>query len=132
MLDVQLLRARLDFVAERLATRGMSLDAAAFQALEDERKTRQTRTQDLQARRNALSKQVGQLKGKGEDASAVLAEVAGIGDELKANEVALAELLERKVGRRQRRGQPLGHARQLRLRGARPRGYRHPSGRPGF
>ncbi|WP_298602551.1 serine--tRNA ligase [Zoogloea sp.] len=95
MLDVQLLRARLDFVAERLATRGMSLDVAAFQALEDERKTRQTRTQELQARRNALSKQVGQLKGKGEDASAVLAEVAGIGDELKDNEAALAELLER-------------------------------------
>ncbi len=95
MLDVQLLRTRLDFVAERLATRGMSLDVAAFQALEDERKTRQTRTQELQARRNALSKQVGQLKGKGEDASAVLAEVAGIGDELKANELALAELLER-------------------------------------
>ncbi|KAB2967753.1 serine--tRNA ligase [Zoogloea sp.] len=95
MLDVQLLRTRLDFVAERLATRGMSLDVAAFQTLEDERKTRQTRTQDLQARRNALSKQVGQLKSKGEDASAVLAEVAGIGDELKANEAALAELLER-------------------------------------
>ena len=95
MLDVQLLRARLDFVAERLANRGMSLDVVAFQALEDERKTRQTRTQELQARRNALSKQVGQLKGKGEDASAVLAEVAGIGDELKANEAALAELLER-------------------------------------
>ena len=95
MLDVQLLRARLDFVAERLATRGMSLDVVAFQALEDERKTHQTRTQELQARRNALSKQVGQLKGKGEDASAVLAEVAGIGDELKANEAALAELLER-------------------------------------
>src|SRR5574343_453139 len=95
MLDLQLLRARLDFVAERLATRGMSLDVAAFQALEDERKARQTRTQELQARRNALSKQVGPLKGKGEDASAVLAEVAGIGDELKANEAALAELLER-------------------------------------
>ena len=95
MLDVQLLRARLDFVAERLATRGMTLDVTAFQALEDERKARQTRTQELQAHRNALSKQVGQLKGKGEDASAVLAEVAGIGDELKANEAALAELLER-------------------------------------
>src|SRR5574343_471767 len=95
MLDLQLLRARLDFVAERLATRGMTLDTAAFQALEDERKARQTRTQELQARRNTLSKQVGQLKGKGEDASAVLAEVAGIGDELKANEAALAELLER-------------------------------------
>jgi len=95
MLDVQLLRTRLDFVAERLATRGMSLDVAAFQALEDERKSRQTRTQELQSRRNTLSKQVGQLKSKGEDASAVLAEVAGIGDELKANETALAELLER-------------------------------------
>jgi seryl-tRNA synthetase len=95
MLDLQLLRARLDFVAERLATRGMTLDTAAFQALEDERKARQTRTQELQSRRNTLSKQVGQLKGKGEDASAVLAEVAGIGDELKANEAALAELLER-------------------------------------
>ncbi|MDD3353872.1 serine--tRNA ligase [Zoogloea sp.] len=95
MLDVQLLRSRLDFVAERLATRGMSLDVAAFQALEDERKERQTRTQDLQARRNALSKQVGQLKSKGEDTTAVLAEVAGLGDELKANEVALADLLER-------------------------------------
>jgi seryl-tRNA synthetase len=95
MLDVQLLRARLDFVAERLATRGMTLDVTAFQALEEERKTRQIRTQELQARRNTLSKQVGQLKGKGEDASAVLAEVAGIGDELKANEVALAELMER-------------------------------------
>jgi len=95
MLDVQLLRARLDFVAERLATRGMTLDVTAFQTLEDERKTRQTRTQELQARRNALSKQVGQLKGKGEDASTVLAEVAGIGDELKANEVALADLMER-------------------------------------
>ena len=95
MLDVQLLRTRLDFVAERLATRGMSLDVAAFQTLEDERKSRQTRTQELQSRRNTLSKQVGQLKAKGEDASAVLAEVAGIGDELKANELALAELLER-------------------------------------
>lgn len=95
MLDVQLLRTKLDFVAERLATRGMTLDTGAFQALEDERKARQIRTQELQSRRNTLSKQVGQLKSKGEDASAVLAEVAGIGDELKANEAALAELLER-------------------------------------
>ncbi|NTV11599.1 MAG: serine--tRNA ligase, partial [Zoogloea sp.] len=95
MLDVQLLRAQLDQVAARLASRKFTLDVAAFQALEDERKLRQTRTQELQARRNALSKQIGMLKGKGEDASAVMAEVAGIGDELKANEAALAELLER-------------------------------------
>ena len=93
MLDIQLLRTNIDAVAERLATRGYALDVAAFQALEAERKTLQTRTQDLQASRNTLSKQIGMLKGKGEDASAVLAEVAALKDELDANEVRLAELL---------------------------------------
>jgi seryl-tRNA synthetase len=95
MLDIQLLRTNLAFVAERLATRGVTLDTATFEALEAERKAVQVRTQDLQAKRNSLSKQVGQLKSKGEDASAVLAEVAGIGDELKRNEDALAALQER-------------------------------------
>ena len=95
MLDIQLLRTQLDHVAARLATRGMQLDTAAFQALEDERKQLQTRTQELQARRNALSKQIGMLKGKGEDASAVMAEVAQLGDGLKACEQALPMLLER-------------------------------------
>jgi seryl-tRNA synthetase len=95
MLDVQLLRSQIDTVAQGLATRGAVIDVAAFQAMEDERKGLQTRTQELQARRNALSKQIGMLKGKGEDASAVMAEVGGIGDELKANEAALAGLLER-------------------------------------
>ena len=95
MLDIQLLRANIANVAERLATRGVTLDTAAFEAMEAERKAVQTRTQDLQAKRNSLSKQVGMLKGKGEDASAVLAEVAGIGDELRRNEEALAALQER-------------------------------------
>jgi seryl-tRNA synthetase len=95
MLDIQLLRTNLALVAERLATRGMRFDTAAFEALESERKGLQVRTQDLQAQRNSLSKQIGVLKGKGEDASAVLAEVAGIGDELKSNEEALAALQER-------------------------------------
>jgi seryl-tRNA synthetase len=95
MLDIQLLRSNLAFVAERLASRGVTLDTAAFEALEAERKRVQTRTQDLQAKRNSLSKQIGMLKGKGEDASAVMAEVAGIGDELKSNEEALAVLQER-------------------------------------
>jgi seryl-tRNA synthetase len=94
MIDIQLLRTQIDHVTARLATRGVSFDAATFQALEDERKVLQAATQDLQAKRNSLSKQVGMLKGKGEDASAVLAEVAGIGDELKANEKRLAVLLE--------------------------------------
>ena len=78
MLDIQLLRSQLDTVAARLATRGVTLDSAGFQALEDERKRLQTRTQDLQAKRNSLSKQIGQLKSKGEDASAVMAEVAAM------------------------------------------------------
>ena len=95
MLDIQLLRNHIEQVADALATRGAAFDPAAFQGLEDERKGLQTRTQELQARRNALSKQIGMLKGRGEDASAVMAEVGGIGDELKANEQALAILLER-------------------------------------
>ncbi|BAL25477.1 serine--tRNA ligase [Azoarcus sp. KH32C] len=95
MLDIQLLRNQIDVITAALSARGMSFDPAAFQALENERKGLQTRTQELQARRNALSKQIGMLKGKGEDASTVMAEVAGIGDELKANEQALADLLQR-------------------------------------
>jgi seryl-tRNA synthetase len=88
MLDIQLLRKDLDAVAARLAARGFALDTEAFRALEAERKAVQTRTETLQARRNALSKSIGQIKAKGGDASAVMAEVAGIGDELKASEEA--------------------------------------------
>ncbi|MGW7556810.1 hypothetical protein, partial [Streptomyces rimosus] len=88
MLDIQLLRKDLDAVAQRLATRGFQLDLAAFQALESERKQLQTRTEELQARRNTLSKQIGMAKGKGEDASALMAEVGGIGDTLKESAVA--------------------------------------------
>ena len=87
MLDITLLRRDLDGVVARLERRQKPqpfLDVAAFGALEAERKKIQTRTEELQARRNALSKQVGQLKSKGEDASAPMAEVAGIADELKA------------------------------------------------
>ncbi len=93
MLDIQLLRGQIEEVAAALANRGMQLDTAAFASLEERRKGLQARTQELQAKRNALSKQIGMLKGKGEDASAVMAEVGGIGDELKRNEQALGELL---------------------------------------
>ncbi|AZG12317.1 serine--tRNA ligase [Cupriavidus pauculus] len=92
MLDIQLFRKDIDAVAQRLATRGFQLDVATFQALEAERKQLQTQTEDLQARRNALSKQIGMLKGKGEDASAPMAEVAGIGDMLKASAERLAQI----------------------------------------
>jgi seryl-tRNA synthetase len=90
MLDIQQLRNDLDQIAERLATRGFSLDKAAFTALEQQRKEVQTRTQELQARRNATSKQIGIAKSKGEDVAAIMAEVANLGDELKVAEEQLA------------------------------------------
>ncbi|WP_313170899.1 serine--tRNA ligase, partial [Massilia oculi] len=92
MIDIQLLRKDIDNVAARLATRKYQLDVASFNALEAERKAIQTRTEELQGKRNSLSKQIGMMKGKGEDTTAVMAEVAGLGDELKANEVALGEV----------------------------------------
>jgi len=95
MIDIQLLRKDIDNVATRLATRKFQLDVNAFNALEAERKAIQIRTEELQGKRNSLSKQIGMLKGKGEDTSAVMAEVAGLGDELKANEVSLAEVQRR-------------------------------------
>ncbi|MBL0141233.1 MAG: serine--tRNA ligase [Betaproteobacteria bacterium] len=95
MLDIQLLRKDLPAVVAGLARRGVTFDEAGFRALEDQRKGLQMRTEELQAKRNALSKQVGMLKGKGEDATAVLAEVSGIGEELKSNETSLATLQER-------------------------------------
>ncbi|MGB4911918.1 MAG: serine--tRNA ligase [Candidatus Dechloromonas phosphoritropha] len=95
MLDIQQLRTNLDVVAEGLAKRGKPIDFTEFRALEAERKTLQTHTQDLQAQRNSLSKQIGMLKGKGEDASGVMAQVGAIGDELKASEIHLGELLEK-------------------------------------
>jgi seryl-tRNA synthetase len=85
MIDIQLLRKDITAVAARLAQRKFKLDVEAFNALEGERKSIQTRTEELQAQRNSLSKQIGILKGKGEDSAAVMAEVAGIADELKAS-----------------------------------------------
>ena len=89
MLDITLLRKDIDAVARRLADRGYTLDVATFQALEAERREIQTRTEDLQARRNNLSKQIGALKGQGADTSAVMAEVAGIGDKLRSSAAQL-------------------------------------------
>jgi len=85
MIDIQLLRKDIAAVAARLAQRKFILDTASFNALEAERKSIQTRTEELQAQRNSLSKQIGVLKGKGEDTTAVMNQVAGLGDELKAS-----------------------------------------------
>jgi len=90
MLDVLLLRKDLDSVIARLATRKNPqpyLNVEAFRALEAERKTLQMRTEELQAQRNQLSKQIGQLMGKGEKeaAEAAKAQVAAFKDELDAS-----------------------------------------------
>ncbi|MBZ0223851.1 MAG: serine--tRNA ligase [Dokdonella sp.] len=95
MLDPALLRGHLADTAQRLATRGFALDVAVIEAIEAERKQVQIQTQELQNLRNTRSKAIGAAKGKGEDASALLAEVAGIGDQLKANEQRLTEVQER-------------------------------------
>jgi len=82
MLDINQFRNDIAGVAAGLAKRGLTLDVAAFEALERERKAIQIRTQELQAQRNALSREIGAAKGKGADASALLAQAAGFGDEL--------------------------------------------------
>jgi seryl-tRNA synthetase len=92
MLDIQALRNDLVNVAARLKTRGFDLDTKEFVRLEVKRKTIQTRTQELQARRNSSSKLIGQAKAKGEDTTAIMAEVATLGDELKQAEVQLGEV----------------------------------------
>ena len=89
MLDLQTLRNDINQVAAQLASRGYVLDTARFEQLEGERKTVQTRTQELQAKRNTSSKQIGHAKAKGEDVSAIMAEVANLGDELKQLETKL-------------------------------------------
>ncbi|QDQ28037.1 serine--tRNA ligase [Chitinimonas arctica] len=98
MIDIQLLRNDLEGVAARLAARGYTLDTAAIAALEHERKSLQTSTQELQARRNASSKLIGQAKARGEDVGPIMADVATLGDELKAAEQSLAVLQEKMEG----------------------------------
>ncbi|WP_397377436.1 serine--tRNA ligase [Pseudomonas sp.] len=83
MLDSKLIRTQLQDVAERLATRGFVLDVARFEALEAQRKTVQTRTEQLQAERNSRSKSIGQAKQRGEDIAPLLAEVDQMGSDLE-------------------------------------------------
>lgn len=96
MLDPALLRQQPADLAERLRTsRGFELDVSGLESLEADRKRMQVRTQELQSLRNSRSKAIGQAKAKGEDVSAIMAEVAAFADELKASEVALDALREK-------------------------------------
>ncbi len=92
MLDPSLLRQNPADLASRLRARGYDLDVAAIEQLEAERKQIQVRTQELQNLRNTRSKAIGQAKAKGEDVSALMAEVAGFAVELKTSENRLDEI----------------------------------------
>jgi seryl-tRNA synthetase len=92
MIDPQLLRKDIAAVAARLATRKYQLDVEKFNTLESERKSLQTRTEELQAKRNQLSKAIGMKKGKGEDASAEMAEVAQVNSDMESGAARLAVL----------------------------------------
>ena len=92
MLDIKLLRSDIDAVAKQLSRRGFELDVAAFQSLEDQRKTLQMTTQELQNERNTSSKMIGKAKASGEDIQPLLDEVADLGEKLKAGEQQLSDL----------------------------------------
>ena len=93
MLDPKYLRSDIEEAAARLATRGYVLDVAAVNALEEKRKDLQSRTQELQAERNARSKSIGEAARRGEDVAPLKAEVTKINDELETSKVELETLL---------------------------------------
>jgi len=92
MLDPKLLRSDLEDVAQRLAKRGFTLDTAQFEALERQRRTLQTETEQLQNERNTRSKAIGKAKAAGEDIQPLLDEVSDLGDRLDAAKSRLAEV----------------------------------------
>ena len=88
MLDIQVLRNDMPRVTQAMQSRNFTFDAVQFSQLDEQRKTLQTTAQELQAKRNQVSKQIGIAKSKGEDASAIMAEVGNLGEELKQAEDA--------------------------------------------
>ncbi|MGI2169247.1 serine--tRNA ligase [Shewanella sp. MF05960] len=94
MLDPKFLRNELEVTAERLASRGFTLDVDNLTKLEEKRKSLQVETEDLQASRNAISKSIGQAKARGEDTSSIMAQVGDLGSQLDAKKAELAELLQ--------------------------------------
>ena len=126
MLDVTMLRKNLPEVVARLKTRNFDFPVEAFTELEDRRKNVQQKTEELQALRNALSKDIGMKKKAGEDATELLAKAAAIPAELAELQSELDETLEKlhdllplahdadRQGRnRERRGSPLGYPAHL-------------------
>ena len=95
MIDPKLLRTELDTVAEKLAKRGYELDKAFWQQVEEQRKSIQVKTEELQAKKNAGAKQIGLMKRNGENTDALMAEMATISSDMKQAEDALKALQEK-------------------------------------
>lgn len=92
MLDPKYLRQDIEFAAKQLLKRGYKLDVTALTAIETKRKAIQTHTEQLQSKRNALSKAIGQAKAKGEDTGQLMEDAARINNELQTAEIQLASL----------------------------------------
>ena len=95
MIDIQILRNDIEFVKQKLSSRGFDLDVSTFQSLENARKELQVKTQDLQEKRNSISKEIGIAKSKNENTDLLMKNVNAISDDLKAGESELAELQEK-------------------------------------
>ena len=92
MLDPNLLRNDIDAVASALKIKGYDLDVSAYQSLEAERKALQVESEELQAKRNSRSKEIGKTKAQGGDVDALMAEVASFADQLKASQQKLDDV----------------------------------------
>jgi len=93
MLDAKQLRTDLDNIATQLSKRGFTLDTATLNALEEQRKAIQVKTQELQNERNTRSKSIGQAKARGEDIAPLLAAVSQLGNDLDAAKAEQDEVL---------------------------------------
>ncbi len=92
MLDPKILRSDLDSVVEKLRIKNFDFEVAAFIRLEEQRKSLQVSTQNLQGERNSRSRAIGDAKAKGDDIQPLLDDVANLGDQLKTAEAELSEL----------------------------------------
>ena len=95
MLDAKQLRTDTDNIATQLKKRGFTLDTATLNALEEQRKAIQVKTQDLQNERNTRSKSIGQAKVRGEDITPLLAAVSQLGNDLDAAKTEQDDVLEK-------------------------------------
>ncbi|MSQ80519.1 MAG: serine--tRNA ligase [Candidatus Methylopumilus sp.] len=95
MIDIQLLHNDIQLIKQKLANRGFVLDINTFQSLENARKALQVKTQDLQKKRNSISKEIGIAKSTNESTDTLMKDVNAISEDLKAGESELIELQEK-------------------------------------